>query len=85
MRAIIQFLLLSLLSSPVFALHSSGKPTNLDELFEQVKHDRVMEQEQNQQREAIFIAKRNQQAQLLAEAKAQLADQEARTAQLPRT
>lgn len=85
MRAIIQFLLLSLLSSPVFALHSSGKPTNLDELFEQVKHDRVMEQEQNQQREAIFIAKRNQQAQLLAEAKAQLADQEARTAQLNTT
>jgi biopolymer transport protein ExbB len=82
MRALIQFLLLGLLSSPVLALHSSEKPTNLDELFEQVKHDRVMEQEQNQQREATFIAKRNQQAQLLAEAKAQLADQEARTAQL---
>ena len=85
MRAIIQFLLLSLLSFPVLALHSSEKPTNLDELFEQVKHDRVTEQEQNQQREATFIAKRNQQAELLAGAKAQLAGQEARTAQLNTT
>jgi biopolymer transport protein ExbB len=85
MRAIIQFLLLGLFSYPVLALHSSEKPTNLDELFEQVKHDRVMEQEQNQQREATFIAKRNQQAQLLTEAKTQLADQEARTAQLNTT
>lgn len=85
MRAMIQFLLLGLFSLPVLALHSSEKPTNLDELFEQVKHDRVMEQEQNQQREATFIAKRNQQAQLLTEAKAELADQEARTAQLNTT
>jgi biopolymer transport protein ExbB len=85
MRVIIQFLLLSLFSFPVLALHSSEKPANLDELFEQVKHDRVMEQEQNKQREATFIAKRNQQARLLTEAKAQLANQETRSTQLNTT
>ena len=82
MKAIAQFLLLGLFSSSVLALHSSEKPTNLDQLYEQVKHDRVMEQEQNQQREAMFIAERNQQAKLLAEAKAQLATQEKRTKRL---
>ena len=45
MKAIAQFLLLGLFSSSVLALHSSEKPTNLDQLYEQVKHDRVMEQE----------------------------------------
>ena len=68
MKAIAQFLLLGLFSSSVLALHSSEKPTNLDQLYEQVKHDRVMEQEKNQQREAMFIAERNQQAKLLVEA-----------------
>lgn len=82
MKAIAQFLLLGLFSSSVLALHSSEKPTNLDQLYEQVKHDRVMEQEKNQQREATFIAERNQQAKLLVEAKAQLATQEKRTKRL---
>ena len=82
MKAIAQFLLLGLFSSSVLALHSSEKPTNLNQLYEQVKHDRVMEQEKNQQREATFIAERNQQAKLLVEAKAQLATQEKRTKRL---
>lgn len=78
-------LLVSVFSGSAWATHSDEKPTNLDELFEQVKHDRVMEQEQNQQRESTFIAERDQQARLLAQAKAQLAEQEARTAELNAT
>ena len=67
------------------ANHSDEKPQDLDALYERVKHDRMMEQEQNQQREATFIAERDQQASMLAQAKAQLAEQEAKTTQLNMT
>ncbi len=73
---------LSLLATPALASHSDEKPTNLDELLERVQHDRMMEQEQHQRREANFINMRDQQAQMLAEAKAQLEAQEAKTASL---
>lgn len=72
-------LLTSIFSGVVLANHSDEKPQDLDALFERVKHDRVMEQAQNQQREATFIAERAQQAQLLAQAKARLAEQESTT------
>ena len=64
------FLLMSL---PAFALHSDEKPADLDALYEQVKHDRMMEQEQNRQREQEFIATHENRAQLLAEVKKRLA------------
>ena len=67
------------------ANHSDEKPQDLDALYERVKHDRMMEQEQNQQREATFIAERDQQASMLAQAKTQLAEQEAKTTQLNMT
>jgi len=75
-------LLLSVFSTSVMAIHSDEKPKDLDALYERVKHDRVMEQAQNQQREATFIAERAQQATLLAQAKARLAEQEAKTVDL---
>ena len=75
-------LLLSVFSTSVMAIHSDEKPKDLDALYERVKHDRVMEQAQNQQREVTFIAERAQQATLLAQAKARLAEQEAKTVDL---
>ncbi len=82
MRLIYLWAFFVVFSSAAWATHSDEKPTNLDALFEQVKHDRVMEQEQNQRRETIFITERDQQARLLAQAKAQLAAQEGRTKDL---
>lgn len=67
--------LLILLSSVAFA----ETPANLDELLEQVKRDRVVEQQQNELREQEFLDARDQQAQLLEAAKAELAEQEQRT------
>lgn len=70
--------ILVLLSSAAFA----QTPANLDELLEQVKRDRVVEQQQNEMREQEFLEARNQQAQLLEAAKAELAQQEQRTESL---
>ncbi len=67
--------LLILLSSAAVA----QTPANLDELLEQVKRDRVVEQQQNSMREAEFLEARQRQAQLLETAKAELARQEQRT------
>ncbi len=67
--------LLILLSSAAVA----QTPANLDELLEQVKRDRVVEQQQNSMREAEFLEARQRQAQLLETAKAELAIQEQRT------
>jgi biopolymer transport protein ExbB len=62
-----------------------GAAGNLDELLEQTKSARVREEKSNQEREAKFLAERNKQAALLAEAKAELAEQRARTQQLTST
>lgn len=70
--------ILVLLSSAALA----QTPANLDELLEQVKRDRVVEQQQNEMREQEFLEARNQQAQLLEAAKAELAQQEQRTESL---
>lgn len=67
--------LLILLSSAALA----ETPANLDELLEQVKRDRVVEEQQNAMREAEFLEARDRQAQLLQAAKAELAEQEQRT------
>jgi len=82
MSRIYLWILLATLSSAAWSNHSDVQPANLDELFERVKHDRVMEQEQNQRRESTFIAERDQQARILADAKAHLAEQETRTENL---
>ncbi len=62
--------------------HAADKAMNLDALLDQVKRERVLEQQQNKLREADFIAARDQQAELLERAKAQLAAEEKRSASL---
>ncbi len=79
MTKLISLLCLLSLGLPVFA---ADKPANLDQLLEQVKRERVIEQQQNQQREAEFAKAHDQQANLLAQAKKELAAQEERTKQL---
>jgi biopolymer transport protein ExbB len=79
MKQLISLLCLLTLSLPVFA---ADKPANLDELLQQVKRERVLEQQQNQVREAEFAKAHDQQASLLAQAKQELAAQEKRTQQL---
>src|SRR5688500_13016621 len=55
---------------------------SLDELLEQTRSARQREADANQQREQRFLTQRNQQATLLAEAKAALAAQRSRGASL---
>ncbi len=78
MKSVI-FLLLSLMMAPVMATHSNETPESLDALLQRVQHDRLAEQQQNEIREAEFIAKKQEQAKLLAEAKQRLAEQETRS------
>lgn len=77
MRFIIATVLLSALLSP--SLQAADKPANLDALLDQVQREGVLEQQQNKLREANFVSARDDQAKLLAEAKAQLAFEEQRT------
>jgi biopolymer transport protein ExbB len=67
------------LSLPLMA---AEKPANLDELLDQVKRERVLEQQQNKLREAEFVEAHDAQARLLAEARRQLAFEEQRTTEL---
>jgi biopolymer transport protein ExbB len=77
MKLIISTLLISLLALP--SLQAAEKPENLDALLKQVKRESILEQQQNKKREAEFVAARDEQAKLLAEANTQLAEQERRT------
>jgi len=80
MRFIISTLILSALLLP--SLQAADKPADLDALLDQVKREGVLEQQQNKLREANFVSARDDQVTLLAEAKAQLAFEEQRTALL---
>jgi len=71
---------LALLLSSISISFAADKPADLDALLEQVKRERVLEQQQNKLREAEFVTARDDQARMLAEAKAQLAFEEQRTA-----
>jgi biopolymer transport protein ExbB len=64
------------------SLAAQDKPANLDELLDQVKRDRVLEQQQNKLREAEFVEAHDEQARLLEEARQQLAAEEQRTQRL---
>lgn len=77
MKLMISILLLSLFALP--SLQAAEKPKDLDALLKQVKRERILEQQQNKKREAEFVVARDQQAKLLAQAEAQLAEQERRT------
>lgn len=80
MKQIIALCALTIMSLPL--AHAADKAMNLDALLDQVKRERVLEQQQNKLREADFIAARDQQAELLEQAKAQLAAEEKRSATL---
>ena len=77
MKQFISALILSIALSPI--AYAAEKAVSLDGLLEQVKRERVIEQQQNKLREAEFVTARDDQARLLAEAKAQLAFEEQRT------
>ena len=83
MKFSISILVFGLLVLP--AVHAVEKAANLDALLEQVKRESVLEQQQNKLREAEFVTARDDQAQLLAEAKAQLAFEEQKTELLNQT
>ncbi len=70
--------IISLMALPLTVM-AADKPANLDQLLEQVKRERVIEQEQNRIRETEFLEARDRQAELLAQAKADLAAEERRT------
>ncbi|MDO7597243.1 MAG: MotA/TolQ/ExbB proton channel family protein [Pseudomonadota bacterium] len=80
MRFIIATFLLSALLAP--ALQAADIPADLDALLDKVQREGVLEQQQNKLREANFVSSRDDQAKLLAEAKAQLAFEEQRSALL---
>jgi len=61
---------------------SAAAPGNLDELLEQTRSARAREEKANGEREAKFLADRNKQAALLAEAKAEVTEQRKRTESL---
>ncbi len=82
MKTLTSLMLMLSLSLPLMA---ADKPANLDELLDQVKRERVLEQQQNKMREAEFVEAHDQQAQLLQQAREQLAREEQRSARLNET
>ena len=82
MKTLTSLMLMLSLSLPLMA---ADKPANLDELLDQVKRERVLEQQQNKMREAEFVEAHDQQAQLLQQAREQLAKEEQRSARLNET
>jgi biopolymer transport protein ExbB len=82
MKTLTSLMLMFSLSLPLMA---ADKPANLDELLDQVKRERVLEQQQNKMREAEFVEAHDQQAQLLQQAREQLAKEEQRSARLNET
>jgi biopolymer transport protein ExbB len=81
MKQMLTFVFMAfLLTTP--QAQAAEKPADLDQLLNQVKRERVLEQQQNKLREAEFVTARDQQANLLAQAKKQLAYEEQRTAEL---
>jgi len=74
---------LSFIAMPL--VQAADKPEDLDALLKQVKREGVLEQQQNKLREAKFVTARDEQADLLAKAKAQLAFEKQRSTQLNQT
>ena len=76
MKTIITVMLLASLMPTAWA---AEKPTNLAELLEQVRRDKVLEQTTNKLREAEFVGARDAQAGLFSTAKSQLTNEETRS------
>lgn len=75
-------LLLAILSGSLAMHAASAAPASLDELLEQTKSARQREEAANKEREAKFLVERNKQAQLTTEARAELTEQQRRSAAL---
>ncbi len=75
---LLSLFVLASLSSTAFA----EAPASLDELLDQVKRERILEQQQNKLREAEFVTQRDKQLELLKQAKAQSAYAEKRGEEL---
>lgn len=75
-------LILAILSSSLTVPIASAAPASLDELLEQTKSARQREEAANKERESKFLVERNKQAQLTAEARAELSEQQRRSAAL---
>jgi biopolymer transport protein ExbB len=72
-------LMLAILMAP---LATQAAPATLDELLEQTRTARQSEEQANKERESKFLTERNKQAQLTAEARAELTEQQRRGAAL---
>jgi biopolymer transport protein ExbB len=71
-----------MMASAGASLVQAATPGNLDELLEQTRTAREAEAKSNTAREAKFLAERNKQSALMSEARAELAEQQARSRQL---
>lgn len=74
-------LMVAILSSSL-SLPVSAAPASLDELLEQTKSARTREEAANKERESKFLVERNKQAQMTAEVRAELSEQQRRSAAL---
>jgi biopolymer transport protein ExbB len=71
-----------MMAAAVAGVANAATPGNLDDLLEQTRSAREREGKLNQEREAKFLAERNKQAELMAQAKAELTEQQKRGQQL---
>jgi len=77
-----KLILVSILTAANVAFATANAATSLDELLEQTRTARAKEEAANKERESKFLAERNKQASLLAEANAEVQEQRRRSASL---
>ncbi len=77
--------LLWLTCAVLFSASAHAEVLTPDQLLERIRSEKINEEQLMQQREQRFLQARNQQAQLLAEAKKALSEQESRAAALKST
>ncbi|MCZ6566031.1 MAG: MotA/TolQ/ExbB proton channel family protein, partial [Gammaproteobacteria bacterium] len=83
MRRLISFIIISLCSNlALMNVNAAGKAASLDQLLQQVQQGKFEENKANKKREAEFKRNKSRQAQLLANAKKERADEEARSARM---
>jgi biopolymer transport protein ExbB len=84
-RRLSAFGALLVLCAPLLAARGAAAANTLDELLDQSMNARALESKTNQEREKEFLARREQQAQLLAEANRKRDAEQARSQQLSAT
>src|SRR3954471_4554397 len=71
-----------LYTATFISVASHAAPASLDDLLEQTRSARQREEQSNKEREAKFLAERNKQAELMGQARAELSEQQRRSATL---